>query len=245
MQTKCWWAPLRAPSGLGQRLQLSKLLFDWWAVKSNQVKKGQTEDTEGADECTCGHPETQLHLLLKCTAPQMVVIRRLFEKKSVKLISKFSFSSKSKRTLKHCFGLTPAGTCPDWTAHSFVWPEGVLASALSASKDDPIGLFRKGLLPVKFLENDGEEIEYSDLLKFGKLWFRLKRDEAMMIWRARNGMVHRDEEPFCWAALRAKFRDALLFLKEQGKPIPDKETRRTASRHFMEKFVTKTSRTAN
>ena len=66
-----------------------------------------------------------------------------------------------------------------------------------------------------------------------------------MIWRARNGMVHRDEEPFCWAALRAKFRDALLFLKEQGKPIPDKETRRTASRHFMEKFVTKTSRTAS
>jgi hypothetical protein len=36
---------------------------------------------------------------------------------------------------------------------------------------------------MKFLENDGEEIEYSDLLKFGKLWFRLKRDEAMMIWR--------------------------------------------------------------
>ena len=60
MNTECWWAPLRAPSGLGQRLQLSKFLFDWWAVKLNQVKKGQTEDTEGSDECTCGHPETQL-----------------------------------------------------------------------------------------------------------------------------------------------------------------------------------------
>jgi hypothetical protein len=139
MQTGCWWAPLRAPSGLGQRLQLSKFLFDWWAVKLNQVKKGQTEDTEGAGECTCGHPETQLHLLLECTAPQMVVIRRLFEKKSVKLISKFGFSSKSKRTLKHCFGLTPAGTCPDWKGHSFVWPEGDLASALRANKEDPIG----------------------------------------------------------------------------------------------------------
>ena len=66
-----------------------------------------------------------------------------------------------------------------------------------------------------------------------------------MIWRARNGMVHRDEEPFCWATLRSNFRDALLFLREQGKPIPDKETRRTASRHFMEKFVTKTSKTAS
>ena len=41
------------------------------------------------------------------------------------------------------------------------------------------------------------------------------------------------------------FRDALLFLREQGKPIPDKETRRTASRHFMEKFVNKTSKTAS
>ena len=66
-----------------------------------------------------------------------------------------------------------------------------------------------------------------------------------MIWRARNGMVYQDEEPFCWATLRSKFKDALLFLREQGKPIPDKETRRTASRHFMEKFVTKTSRTAS
>ena len=245
MHTGCWWVPLRAPSGLGQRLQLSKFLFDWWAVKLNQVKKGQTEDTEGADECTCGHPETQLHLLLECTAPQMVVIRRLFEKKPVKLISKFNFSSKSKRTLKQCFGLTPAGTCPDWTGHSFVWPEGDLASALRASIDDPIGLFRKGLLPVEFLENDGEEIEYGDLLKFGKSWFRLKRDEAMMIWRARNGMVHRDEEPFCWATLRSKFRDALLFLREQGKSIPNKEARRTASRHFMEKFVAKTSKNAS
>ena len=98
---------------------------------------------------------------------------------------------------------------------------------------------------MEFLKNDGEEIEYSDLLKFGKLWFRLKRDEAMMIWKVRNGMVHQDEEPFCWATLRSKFRDALLFLREQGKPIPDKETRRTASRHFMEKFVTKTSKTAS
>jgi hypothetical protein len=66
-----------------------------------------------------------------------------------------------------------------------------------------------------------------------------------MIWKVRNGMVHQDEEPFCWATLRSKFRDALLFLREQGKPIPDKETRRTASRHFMEKFVTKTSKTAS
>ena len=81
--------------------------------------------------------------------------------------------------------------------------------------------------------------------KFGKLWFRLKRDEAMMIWRARNGLVHQDEEPFCWATLRSKFRDALLFLREQGKPIPDKEARRTASRHFMEKFVAKTSNSAS
>ena len=96
MHTECWWAPLRAPSGLGQRLQLSKFLFDWWVVKLNQVKKGQTEDTEGPDECTCGHPETQLHLLLECTTPQMVTIRRLFEKKSIKLVSKFSFSSKSR-----------------------------------------------------------------------------------------------------------------------------------------------------
>jgi hypothetical protein len=97
-----------------------------------------------------------------------VTIRRLFEKKSVKLVSKFSFSSKSKRTLKHCFGLTRAGTCPDWRGHTFVWPEGDLASALRASKEDPIGLFREGLLPVEFLKNDGEEIEYSDLLKFGQ-----------------------------------------------------------------------------
>ena len=66
-----------------------------------------------------------------------------------------------------------------------------------------------------------------------------------MIWRARNGLVHTDEEPFCWATLRSKFRDALLFLREQGKPIPDKEARRTASRHFMEKFVAKTSKTAS
>ena len=57
--------------------------------------------------------------------------------------------------------------------------------------------------------------------------------------------TNQDEEPFCWAALRSKFRDALLFLREQGKPIPDKETRRTASRHFMEKFVTKTSKNAS
>ena len=28
MHTGCWWAPFRAPSGLGQRLQLSKFLFD-------------------------------------------------------------------------------------------------------------------------------------------------------------------------------------------------------------------------
>jgi hypothetical protein len=165
MHTECWWAPLRAPSGLGQRLQLSKFLFDWWAVKLNQVKKGQTEDTEGSDECTCGHPETQLHLLLSCTTPEIVRIRRLFEKKSDKLVSKFSFSTQSKRTLKHCFGLTRAGTCPDWRGNTFVWPEGDLASALRASREDPIGLFRKGLLPVEFLKNDGEEIEYSDLLK--------------------------------------------------------------------------------
>ena len=66
-----------------------------------------------------------------------------------------------------------------------------------------------------------------------------------MIWRARNGMVHRDEEPFCWATLRSQFRDALLFLREQGKPIPGKEARRSASRHFMEKFVAKTSKNAS
>ena len=57
--------------------------------------------------------------------------------------------------------------------------------------------------------------------------------------------VIRDEEPFCWTTLRSKFRDALLFLREQGKPIPDKEARRTASRHFMEKFVAKTSKNAS
>jgi hypothetical protein len=203
MHTGCWWAPLSAPSGLGQRLQLSKFLFDWWAVKLNQVKKGQTEDIDSADECTCGHPETQLHLLLYCTTPEIVVIRRLFERKAIKLVSRFSFSSASKRAFKQCFGLTPAGTCPDWGGRSFVWPAGDLASALRASMDDPIGLFRKGLLPVEFLKNDRVEIEYSDMLKFGKLWFRLKRDEAMMIWRARNGLVHQDEEPFCWATLRS------------------------------------------
>ena len=60
-----------------------------------------------------------------------------------------------------------------------------------------------------------------------------------------EGLVHKDEDPFCWATLRSKFRDSLLFLREQGKPIPDKETRRTASRHFMEKFVNKTSKTAS
>ena len=54
-----------------------------------------------------------------------------------------------------------------------------------------LGCFGKVFsLPVEFLKNDGGEIEYSDLLKFGKLWFRLKRDEAMMIWKTRNGMVH-------------------------------------------------------
>jgi hypothetical protein len=73
----------------------------------------------------------------------------------------------------------------------------------------------------------------------------MKRDEAMVIWGARNRLVHQDEGPNCWAVLRSKFRDALLFLREQGKPIPDKETRRTASRHFMEKFVTKTTKTAS
>jgi hypothetical protein len=61
MHTECWWAPLRAPSGLGQRLQLSKFLFDWWAVKLNQVKKGQTDDTEGARDEFCACDSLRAH----------------------------------------------------------------------------------------------------------------------------------------------------------------------------------------
>ena len=118
------------------------------------MKKGQALDEEGADECCCGHPETQAHLLSECCTREYISIRRLFAGKRAKLVQGSGLSNESKATLLLCFPPNRAGTYPDLRSPAFAWPPGDLAQALKLHTSDPLYFFSKGALPVDLLKND-------------------------------------------------------------------------------------------
>jgi hypothetical protein len=236
----CFWPPMgrKIDKSLPQRLATSKYLYDWWAVKANQVKKGQAVDEEGADECQCGHIESQAHLLFECTLKEIVDIRSLYSDRRIKLVEKAMWlSDESKATLLVCFTPTRAGTYPDLRAPGFAWPPGDLAKALKLHSDDPLYFFSKGALPVDLLKNDRCEYDYAEAHKFAKLWYQNKLHESKKIWHARNHLVHQDDTLVPWPTLNSQFRDALLSMQALGNKLPHVDKIRKRNRHYMERYI--------
>jgi hypothetical protein len=74
-------------------------------------------------------------------------------------------------------------------------------------------------------------------MKFCTLLFRCNRDESLVIWRTRNNLLHLHEKNTCWAALRGRFRDALLYMKEYEVRNSQILTGSAKHRDFMEKYI--------
>ena len=105
---------------------------------------------------------------------------------------------------------------------------------------DPLYLLWKGFLPLTLLGNDGCEAPWSLVSKFVKRWFVISREEARLLWKARN-KHHHEEAPtrINWVVLRAQFREALIALRAMGRKLPHPDVLKSANRFFMESYVEK------